>query len=339
MRLLIIGSDKIFAIENFYVQFLRELDIDVHHFPAQSIFYDYYNKSIINKLFFKAGLSDLFKNINRSFVNVINSFKPDVILVFKGMEILPNSLELAKKKGIKLINYNPDNPFIFTGTGSGNKNIINSFGIYDLHLTYNMEVKNRIEKEYEIPTKILPFGFNVNKNLYIKCANQSEIIKACFLGNPDKERAAFIMALANEGILMDVYGNNWNKWINHPNLVVFPPVLGEELWKTLRRYRVQLNLMRIHNSNSHNMRSFEVPGVGGIMVAPHTIEHELYFENRKEIFLFNSIIDCTKAIRKLLDLSPTEANKIRHNARSRSITSGYSYKDRAKQLLTELQRL
>lgn len=339
MRLLVIGSDKIYAIENIYVRYLRELGIDVYHFPAQSIFYNYYNKSILNKIFFKAGLSDIYKSINKNFRDIIKSFKPEVILVFKGMEIFPNSLELAKSKGIKLINYNPDNPFIFSGKGSGNKNIINSFGLYDKHLTYNTEVRDIIEKEYKIPVKILPFGFNVSEDLYIKCVNQPEIIKACFLGNPDKERAEFIMSLAKEGILLDVYGNDWNKWINHPNIVVYPPVLGEDLWKTLRRYRVQLNLMRIHNLNSHNMRSFEVPGVGGIMVAPETTEHQLYFENRREIFLYTSGANCARTIRELLSLSFTEANEIRQNARSRSVLSNYSYKDRAKQLLTELQGL
>ncbi len=338
MRLLVIGSDKIFAIENFYVHYLREFDIELYHFPAQSIFYDYYNKNIWNKILFKSGLSNIYKNINKSFQHIINSFEPDVILVFKGMEIFPHSLELVKKKGIKLINYNPDNPFVFSGKGSGNKNVINSFALYDLHLTYSLEVKNKIEKEYKMPVEILPFGFEVAEELYIKCVNQAEIIKACFLGNPDKERAKFIKGLAEEGILMDVFGNNWNKFISHPNIIIHAPVYGEDLWKTLRRYRVQLNLMRIHNLNSHNMRSFEVPGVGGIMVAPHTIEHELYFENQKEIFLFNSVINCAKTIRKLLNFSLIEANRIRQNARSRSITSGYSYKDRAKQLLTKLQR-
>ena len=42
--------------------------------------------------------------------------------------------------------------------------------------------------------------------------------------------------------------------------------------------------MRIHNPDSHNMRSFEVPGVGGIMVAPDTKEHRIFFEVGKEIF-------------------------------------------------------
>jgi hypothetical protein len=42
MKLLIIGSDKVFSIENFYYKYLIELGVDTKRFTAQSIFYDYY---------------------------------------------------------------------------------------------------------------------------------------------------------------------------------------------------------------------------------------------------------------------------------------------------------
>lgn len=340
MKIFIVGSNKVYAIENIYVKYLRSLNAEVFHYAAQSKFYDFYYHSTYNKLIYRLGFSNFLNTINNEIVREIKCAKPDFVLIFKGMEVFPETIKVIKAMGIKVINYNPDNPFIFSGKGSGNKNITNSIGLYDLHFTYNTEVKNKIEKEYKMPVKILPFGFEVDEELYIKCVNQPEITKVCFLGNPDKERAGVITSLAEEGILMDIYGNNWYKWISpHPNLVIYPPVYEEELWKILRKYRVQLNVMRIHNLNSHNMRSFEVPGVGGIMVAPRTIDHEVYFENQKEIFLYKLVTDCVKTIRELLNLSSTEALRIRENARIRSIASGYTYKDRTKQLLTELQKL
>ncbi|HEX4374030.1 MAG TPA: glycosyltransferase, partial [Puia sp.] len=160
--------------------------------------------------------------------------------------------------------------------------------------------------------------------------SQPEILKVCFLGNPDNERAAFLAELLNKEIKIDLYGNDWRKFIDHPNASVFPPVYGDEFWKTLHRYRVQLNLMRVHNLNSHNMRSFEIPSVGGIMIAPDTPEHRIFFEDGKEIFLFKNSEECAEKINYVMNLPAGEADKIRSNARHRSITSGYSYKDRAK---------
>ena len=72
MKILVVGSDKIYAIENFYAIYLRELGIEVFHFSAQSIFYDFYQKDIINKLLFKSGLSTIYKKINEQFINTVD---------------------------------------------------------------------------------------------------------------------------------------------------------------------------------------------------------------------------------------------------------------------------
>jgi spore maturation protein CgeB len=339
VKLLIIGSDKIFAIENFYVKYLIEEGIDVSNFSAQSYFYDYYQKNIFNKLLFKIGVSSIYKRINKKLRQRIEIFKPDAILVFKGMEIYPSSLQWAKAKGIKLINYNPDNPFLFSGKGSGNANLKNSISLYDLHLTYDLGIKKEMELTYKIRTAILPFGFDIEEKLFEKCLLQKEIIKVCFLGNPDKYRADFLNRMAAAGIPLDVYGNDWKDFVTHANITVFDPVYGDGFWLALRKYRVQLNFMRPHNPNSHNMRSFEVPAIGGIQLAKATPDHQTYFEPGKEIFLYTTITDCIEQVNKILNLSIAEANIIREQSRKRSLQSRYSYKERSKQLLEEINKL
>jgi spore maturation protein CgeB len=290
-------------------------------------------------LLFKAGLSGIIRKINRLFIEKVKEVKPAVVWVFKGMELRPSSLEQVKKMGIKLVNYNPDNPFIFTGKGSGNNYVTAAIGLYDLHFTYNLSIEQILQKEYGANTAFLPFGFEISDTLYQTCAKQEELVKACFLGNPDKQRAAFIMALAAQGITLDVYGNHWNRFVKHPNINMLQPVYGDELWQVLRRYRVQLNLMRIHNENSHNMRSFEVPGIGGIMIAPRTTEHEMFFEDGKEIFLFDDISSCAAKIRQVLSLPADEANVIRQHARMASLQRGYRYSDRAQFALEGIKSL
>lgn len=333
MKLLIVGSDKIFAIENFYVKYLRELGIEVVLFPAHSIFYDYYLKNIFNKVMFRSGLSFIYKKINIQFKETIVDFKPDLIWVFKGMEIYPDTLEWTKKKTIKLVNYNPDNPFIFSGKGSGNSNVKNSISLYDLHLTYNSVVKKEIEEVYKINSGILPFGFDITDELLNTCMKVEEIKRVCFLGNPDLYRGNFLQKLAESGIRLDVYGHRWQKFVDHPNINLFEPVYREAFWTTLRKYRIQLNIMRPHNPDTHNMRSFEIPGVGGIQLAPATNDHKTYFEPEKEIYLYTNMAQCVSQINEILDMPTNRANEIRLQARKRSIQSRYTYKDRAGEAL------
>jgi spore maturation protein CgeB len=340
MKLLIIGSDKVFSIENFYYKYLLELGVDTKRFTAQAIFYDYYfSGNITRKILFKLGLSSIIKKINIQFKENVTSFKPEIIWVFKGMEITPESLQWAKKQGIKLVNYNPDNPFIFTGKGSGNANVTNSIGLYDFHFTYNLEIKKQLEQQFNAKTGFLPFAFDISDELYKTCEKETEIIKACFLGNPDNVRAAFIENLASKGIAIDVFGNYWDKFVSHSNITTHLPVYSIEQWKTLRKYRVQLNLMRVHNEDSHNMRTFEVPGMGGLQLAPNTTEHNLFFEDNKEIFLYKNIDECVEKTNYLLSLSTEQANECRTFARQAAIDKKHSYKDRAFQVFNALKAL
>ena len=52
--------------------------------------------------------------LNLSLLEAVKQSKWDVLLVFKGMELFPRTLSEIKKMGVTLVNYNPDNPFIYS---------------------------------------------------------------------------------------------------------------------------------------------------------------------------------------------------------------------------------
>ena len=333
MKILIIGSDKSYAIERAYLKYFREYGYEVSVYPAQTYFFDYLQKSIVNKIAFRIGLKWIYKIINTELRKQIVEVDPDVLFIFKGMEIFPESLKWARLMGIKTYNYNPDNPFLFSGRGSGNSNITASIGLYDAHFTYNLKVKSEMESSFDIPTYWIPFGFDLSEIVYESLMLEAEINKICFVGNPDRHRIQFLKELADNGFIIDLYGVNWQRFIQHKNISIHAPVFADEMWSILRKYRVQLNPLRIHNLDSHGMRSFEIPAVGGIMLAPRTSEHQMLFTEGKEAFYYSSTEEAMNHIKKLLSLNQGEADKIRRNARLRSVSSGYGYKNRAKEIL------
>src|SRR5689334_15411540 len=123
MKILIAGSDEVWSLEKFYIRHLQNEGVEVEICQVQSMFFEYYQNSIVNKLLFKAGLSNIYREIGKKVRAKIEAFQPDVLWVFKGMELTPELLKWVKEKDIKLVNYNPDNPFLFSGTGSGNSNV------------------------------------------------------------------------------------------------------------------------------------------------------------------------------------------------------------------------
>jgi spore maturation protein CgeB len=339
MKIFLVGSDNEYAIENFYVKYLREAGVEVFHFAAQTFFYSYYRKSVFNKIIYRSGFSSILKKINQQFKIEVENVKPDFIWIFKGMEIFPESLKWARSKGIRLINYNGDSPFVFSGRGSGNKNVKDAIGLYDLFLTYSSADREKMEKDFNVRSQILPFGFDISEELFDKCAVQEEINKVCFIGNPDSYRKNFLKSLAQNDVKIDVYGSSWHRYIKDSNINVLGPVKNDEFYKTLRRYRVQLNLMRPHNPTTHNMRTFEMGGIGAIQLAPATADHSFYFKEYEEIFLFDGLGECLQKIAYIMRLDKETSGNVRAQARIRSVEGGYSYKCRSNQALSFIKNL
>ncbi len=336
MNILLIGSDYNWSIERIYQCELEALGHKVELVAVQNMFYDNYYKSILHKLLYRVGLSKILTKINKTLLNKVNNEYYDLIWVFKGMEIFPETLKELKKTTNNLINYNPDNPFVFSGKGSGNHNVTNSISLYDLHLTYDAWVKEKIENEFKIRTEMLNFGFDHTAVQNLDLYSEEEVSAVCFLGNPDAYRAAIIHSLLVKGIEVHLYGNDWSKFVKHELAVIHNPVYGHEFYKTLIKYRVQLNIMRVHNLNSHNMRSMEIPGVGGVMLAPQTADHSVFFNVDQEIFLYRDESSLALEAKRILTMDKMVIDKLREEAR-RKVLDNFTYKILTKRILSLLK--
>ncbi len=341
MRVLIVGSESPSAIERYYVKYLVESGVDVFHYASADIVFNYHSRNIINKVLFKTKINTGYRTVNEGLIGKAMDVRPDIIWVFKGMEIFPQTLQLLKTKGFKLANFNPDHPFIIISSGSGNKNVTDSVGLYDLHFCYQQHLQREIEQRFGIPTVFLPFAYDAEDVSYVDPAGIREIPRLCFQGNPDAYRARILNMLADAGIPVDVYGHDWDKTIvaRNPGIRFFPIANRTDFWKKNQEYRIQLNLFREYNFGSHNMRTFEIPVVGGIQLTTYSEEQAAFFEEGKEVFFFHDQAELVQKARVILSLSPGEAEQVRAHARSRSLVSGYSFADRARTVFEAFKQL
>jgi spore maturation protein CgeB len=335
-KIAIIGSNHIAALELVYMKLLKKKGFSVSLFPAQNIFFDYYFHSLVNKIFYRLGFSNILNKIQKDLKSFINEFDPNIVIVFKGMEIAPKTLIWLKKREITIYNYNPDHPYIFSGRGSGNLNVTNSISLFDCYFSYSEDVVRQLN-DISINSKILPFAFDSDGFTYSEITQCDEILKTCFLGNADNFRVKFLNNLAELGLQIDVYGENWNSFKLNKSININPPKYGQDFWKTLQQYAVQLNLLRPHNFNSHNMRSFDIPGSGGIMLAPFTKDHYKFFKEDIDIFLYDSLEMALHKANQILSLSFEERLVIRKNARNSSLRS-HSYAHRVNLLIDSFEK-
>ncbi len=339
MKILIAGQFKSWALEHHYVRYLADY-ATVFTYPAEEIFNEYYDATPVHKVLYRLGLSRIDRTVGEGLLAEAERVRPDIIWVFKGMRITPAVLRTLRERGIRLANYNPDHPFLFSSRGSGNRNVTDGIGVYDLHLCYSRAVMERISREYGIATARLPFGFELSEPDFTAIEPVPETARGCFVGNPDKTRVEHLVAMASGGIALDVFGHGWERYLpRHPHVRIHDAVYGLDYWRTIRSYRLQLNIFRPHNTGNHNMRTFEVPGAGGILLAPDSPEHREFFRAGQEIFLYRDKEDMVRQARHLLSLSEEEAAAVRRAARERSVGSKYTYRERAAQAAAALGTL
>jgi hypothetical protein len=336
MKILIVGSKKEYALEATYSKYLSQV-ADVEIFPSHDQFLAYFERNIINKIVYRLGVSNILRTINADLINYIKGRKFDIIWVWKGMEILPETLIDIKKKGVKLVNYNADHPFEFFSRGSGNKNVKNGLKYYDHHFSYSKQILKRITNELKIANSWLPFGYN-----FAKAPIASKLIKSvCFIGNPDAQRKLYVEKLINSGIPVDVFGSGWEKFLSKDEayLKINGQVYQEDFVKVAQSYSVQLNIFRPHNIGSHNMRTFEMPALGCVTLSPYSEEHTELFDENEEMFFYRDIEEMIIKSREILSIPEEKLHEIRFKAYQKSIDFLYSYKNRADDVIQIFKNL
>lgn len=330
MKILFSSSKNTHLLAPQYVRELKGLEVDVE----STFFFDVvssFRKTLVGKLLLKICPSFVYHFSNQILLKDVKRINPQVLIIFKGMEIFPKTLKKIKEKKIFLINYNLDHPFKYFTKASGNTNVKNSIPLYDVLLTYSHQIKKEMNQTYpNANVEVLPFGYHT----YVDGLKtpSTDIKKICFVGSADHSRASIIQFLIENNFQVDVFGEGWHKYLkSSTSLAVFPSVFHDKYWKTLGSYRVQLNLLRPHNSQSHNMRSFEIPAIGGIMLSMRTSEQMQFFEEKKEAFYFTDQQELINQLNFILNLPRLEADKIRQQARTKA--AQHSYYHRSKNLL------
>lgn len=334
MKVLLLGSFDIGALENYYVKGLLSKTSYLDKFDIAEGYYSKLNDALINKVISKAIPSFFFRSINTQLLQFVNKRQYDVILVFKGLTLFPQTINELKKNTRLLCCYNPDHPFKFFSEGSGNRNILDSISLYDIYISYSRRIAADLNAQYKVNAYSVPFGYDDSS--FPQETRQAEDFynKWLFIGAYDRQRALFLEKLDDNDV--DIYGDS--KWRSRSKNNIGKKYKGQPLYnmnykQAIRYSNGVFNLLRRQNieEESHNMRSFEVPGYGGVLIANRTEEQMYFFEDNKEAVYFDSM-DELKDKLDYLRKNPGKIDAIKSAALQRSKSSSYSYTDRSEEL-------
>ncbi len=343
-NLLILGAGDPGALENFFRAGLEKCGVKVETYIIADQYYAALKKSIFNKVLNKLSPDFFYRDINDKLIFFLAKKKFDVILVFKGMELFPATVEKLKDHAILLANYNADHPFVFYKPGSGNNHVLNSIAYYDVYFSYTKSIVSQLKNNFNKQSYCVPFGYNNNLAVTAPAGislGVEYVNRFLFVGAFDSERQRYLDELHSS--MLDIYGDS--KWKSRNLLHQYLQkayrnklLYGLDYINAVKSSLGMINLLRKQNleEDSHNMRTFEVPGYGGLLLSQRTSEQMEFFEEDKEAVFFNTIDELRDKMR-YLSRNHSVVSSIKQAAEKKSILAKYNYDERSKLLLNFLQ--
>ena len=327
ISILIIGSNNKNSLEIFYKKSFYSIGIKKIYFFSNNIyFYLYCLFSSMRAKFLYHLIRPIYENRINFFLKKIGSI--DLIIIFKGIEINKDFLIKLKNRypAAKIINIYTDDPFNLRSVSTSSSLLLSSIPVYDFFFIWSKKIKFKLRKKYKY-RKIfyyLPFGYNQRASYVIK--KKIDINFISFIASSDKYRENMIKRI--KSIKLNIFGNSWSS--NLPNHSINTFVHGKKLIDIIAKSYASINILRKQNLTSHNMKTFEIPAMGGLLVTTRSKEQNLFFPENKASIMFNSAKELEK---KILFLRKNQKIALNIRKKGFELSHKHSYKNRAKYIL------
>ena len=260
------------------------------------------------------------------------------IILFKGMQFSRQVLEECKRMAPSTlwVNINPDDPYNFESRGATNSNVVESLTFFDAYCIWSHSIAKKLGKDGCNKVIYLPFGYDETYHVSYKSLNQSEPAGIAFIGTWDKPRESLLTQLAEINVDIKIYGNAWDgaaRSFPFRRSISHGSVFGQEMASIMASSAICLNPLRAQNKDSHNMRTFEVPAMGGLLLTSRTAEQQVFFPENEACYMYSDIAELKNKIEYIL-ANKQEADQIR--AQGIKLVSENSYTNRVRCLLKEL---
>jgi len=247
------------------------------------------------------------RNMNKRFIADVKRLRPDVVFFLKGETIYESAIREAKETFKPLLlQWYPDGPFNFENRNA-TRDSVASIPLFDVYYIYAKSLVTPLLDAGASRVEYLPFCYDpemLRPPEYISPEDENRYAAdVVFAGTWECRREWWLEKLTEFDL--SVWGNMWESVDESKPLRRHwkgNAVYGEEISRLFAVSKIHLNFLREQNKDSHNVRSFEIPGFGGFLLTQRSVEQaeELYMEGR-EIACFESVDELKEKIRYYLE--------------------------------------
>lgn len=251
----------------------------------------------------------------------------DLVWVDGGELISPALVRTLRRDFGPVVNYNHDDPF-GRRDGSRWRLYLKCVPFYDLLVVVRAcnveEARKRGARHVELIYRTADEVAHAPRTLSEDERRhwQSDVLLAATWM---PERGPLAKALTDAGLSIAIYGNDWQKSPEWPQLKPYwrgPGIYDpEDYARAIQSAKICLGLLSKGNRDLHTTRSMEIPYLGGLLVAERTPEHLALYEQDKEAVFWADPIECVEKCRMLLG-DPERRIRIAQAGRARAIANG-----------------
>lgn len=283
--------------------------------------------------------SALVREFNRQLLSDMDSLAPDVMVVYKGEAVDPNTLRVARQQGICCLNVYPDVSVFTHGP-----RIPECMPLYDHIFTTKSFGARDLHEHFGLTNvTFLPHGFDpeVHRPFDSRSPlNESLTCDVSFIGtwSPKKEALLHHVLTQVKGAAVKIWGARWDL---AKSAAVRANAVGRHIMGILYPMAVQHTLVNVailseartgsSSGDKTTSRTFNIPAAGGFMLHERTDELLQFFEEGKEIACFEDANELADKVKYYIE-HPEERERIRLAGHRRCITE-YSVDRRAQRIL------
>lgn len=283
---------------------------------------------------------------NRVLRTAIHRTQPDVAWLEWPKMVFPETLVWLRRELPRccFVSFQDDNPFgDRTVEGSSWKTFLSAIPEYHLHFVKRpcdvVELKQRGARQVCLFMHgVFPNLFSPIPPITIPADRRHDV---SFVGTPLDHRVRWVWQLMQRyRIPLHVYGNGWA----HSPMFYFRrgqfhrAAVEAEYAQVICGSRVSLGFVSSSNRDEYTMRTFEIPGCKGFLLAERTPIHQELFTEGKEAEYFDSVDECADKIRFYLQRSCSR-DRIAEAGYRRCIESDYSLRRRMSDAIREIETL
>jgi len=280
--------------------------------------------------------------LNLALLDAVNRRRPDVVVLFRGAQIFPETLMEIQRKGVLVAGYNNDDPLSLQYPPYVWHHFVASIQSFDHLFAYRHRNLTDFRRLGSRSVSLLR-SFYLRENNF-PMPNVTKEVDVSFIGHwEDDGRAMYVKTILTQPeIRFRLWGTRWHLASNAGELCerfgAIQPLRGLSYNEAINRSKISLVFLSALNHDSYTRRCFEIPAAGGFMLAPHTEDLASMFREGVEAEYFRSPDEMIDKIRFYLRRE-NERMRIAQAGHERLLRDGHEALDRARQMRDEIHRL